>query len=95
MLFGDMCFYLRPISGADFINDSLEHALKFGNRKLNQTDRIKYFKELGIKSFTRKDYLNVFKDISSATASRDLNKGIELKVFIKLGDKNKTNYKLK
>jgi len=23
MLFGDMCFYLRPISGADFINNSL------------------------------------------------------------------------
>lgn len=76
------------------INDSLEHALKFGNRKPNQNDRIAYFKELGIKSFTRKDYMNVFKDISSATASRDLNKGVELKTFMKMGDKNKTNYKL-
>ena len=44
---------------------------------------------------TRKEYMNVFKDISSATASRDLNKGIEIRIFIKIGEKNKTKYKLK
>jgi arginine repressor len=38
--------------------------------------------------------MNVFKDISSATASRDLRKGIELNLFHKTGDKNKTVYKL-
>jgi len=77
------------------INNSLEHILKFGSRKLNQTDRINYFKELGNKEFTRKDYMNVFKEISSATASRDLIKGIELEIFVKIGEKNKTKYRLK
>ncbi len=79
----------------EIINNSLEHILKFGNRKLNQTDRVNYFKELDNKEFTRKDYMNVFKDISSATASRDLIKGIELQLFVKIGEKNKTKYRLK
>ncbi len=79
----------------DIINISLEHTLNFGSRKLTQKDRLNYFKEQKIKDFTRKNYMNVFKDISSATASRDLNKGIELKYFVKIGDKNKTRYKIK
>jgi Fic family protein len=37
--------------------------------------------------------MNVFKDISSATASRDLKKGLELNMFEKTGIKNKTIYK--
>lgn len=77
------------------INDSLEQTLKFGSRKLNQTDRLRYFVELNKEEFTRKEYMNVFKNISSATASRDLNKGIEMNLFIKFGEKNKTRYKLK
>jgi Fic family protein len=77
------------------INNSLEHILKLGSRKLNQTDRINYFKELDNIEFTRKDYMNIFKEISSATASRDLIKGIELEVFVKIGEKNKTKYRLK
>ncbi len=79
----------------EIINNSLEHILKFGNRKLNQTDRINYFKELDNKEFTRKDYMNIFKEISTATASRDLIKGIELEIFVKIGEKNKTKYSLK
>ena len=43
----------------------------------------------------RKDYMNVFKDLSSATASRDLKKGVELKMFKSIGNKNKTEYILK
>ncbi len=35
-----------------------------------------------------------FKDISGATASRDLKKGAELNIFRKIGDKNKTRYHL-
>ncbi len=77
------------------INNSLDHTLNFGNRKLTQKDRLNYFREQTIKEFTRKDYMNIFKDISSATASRDLNKGIEMNYFVKIGDKNKTIYKLK
>jgi Fic family protein len=77
------------------INNSLEHILKFGSRKLNQTDRINYFKELDNIEFTRKDYMNIFKEISSATASRDLIKGVEFEIFVKIGEKNKTKYRLK
>ena len=77
------------------INNSLEHILQFGNRKLNRIDRIYYFKELGHNEFTRKDYMRVFKEISSATASRDLHQGVELEIFVKMGEKNKTKYRLK
>lgn len=45
--------------------------------------------------FTRKDYMDIFKDISSATASRDLKSGVELGFFEKIGEKNKTRYRLK
>jgi hypothetical protein len=38
--------------------------------------------DLGIK-FTRKNYMDVFKDISSATASKDLKKGVELNLMEK------------
>ncbi len=79
----------------DVINNSLEQTLSFGNRKLTQKDRLIYFKEQTIKEFTRKDYMNIFKNISSATASRDLNKGIEMNYFVKVGEKNKTKYRLK
>ena len=36
----------------------------------------------------------VFKDISSATASRDLKKGLVLNLFEKIGEKNKTRYQI-
>lgn len=40
------------------------------------------------------EYMNVFKNISPATASRDLRRGVELSYFQKFGDKNKTIYKI-
>jgi len=79
----------------DVINISLEQTLNFGNRKLTQKDRLIYFKEQKVKEFTRKDYINIFKEISSATASRDLTKGIEMNYFVKKGNKNKTKYSIK
>jgi len=36
--------------------------------------------------------MNVFKNLSSATASRDLKKGVELNIFKSIGNKNKTEY---
>ncbi|HCA82963.1 MAG TPA: cell filamentation protein Fic [Flavobacteriales bacterium] len=77
------------------IDQSLESILTYNNRILKEADRLEYFIALGIKSFTRKDYMNVFKDLSSATASRDLKRGVELKLFRSIGDKNKTEYILK
>ncbi|MCB8999401.1 MAG: Fic family protein [Bacteroidales bacterium] len=76
------------------IEKSLSELLNFNNRILIDADRLEYFKTLGKSEFTRKDYMNVFKDISSATASRDLKKGVELNLFEKTGNKNLTIYKL-
>jgi len=78
----------------DIINKSLEELLHFNNRILKDVDRLGHFIKTGMKEFTRKDYMDVFKDISSATASRDLKKGVELKMLKKTGNKNKTMYKI-
>jgi Fic family protein len=77
------------------IDESLESILTYNHRILKDTDRLEHFISLGIKSFTRKDYMNVFKNLSSATASRDLKKGVELNMFNSTGNKNKTEYILK
>ncbi len=77
------------------IDQSLESILTYNNRILKDTDRLEHFISLGIKLFTRKDYMNVFKDLSTATASRDLKKGVELNLFKSTGDQNKTKYILK
>ncbi|HCQ12093.1 Fic family protein [Flavobacterium sp.] len=76
----------------DVIDKALFELLKFNNRILTDNDRLDYFISLGKKEFKRNDYMNVFKDISSATASRDLKKGIDLNLLEKVGDKNKTIY---
>jgi Fic family protein len=74
------------------IEKSLSQLLNYNNRILKDTDRLEYFLHQGYKEFSRKDYMNVFKDIASATASRDLKKGIELKLFKSSGQLNKTKY---
>jgi Fic family protein len=74
------------------IEKSLESLLSYNNRILKDKDRLEYFLKLGTKEFTRKDYMNVFKDLSSATASRDLKKGMELHLFERIGVLNKTKY---
>ena len=71
---------------------SLESLLNYNNRVLKDVDRLSYFLSLGKKKFNRKDYMNVFKDLSAATASRDLKKGTELNMFVSIGILNKTNY---
>ena len=76
------------------IDISISELLNFNNRTLNEKDRLEYFVSLNKIQFTRKDYMDIFKDISAATASRDLKKGTELKIFEKIGKLNKTIYKL-
>ena len=39
--------------------------------------------------------MDIFKDISSATASRDMKKGVELNLIEKMGEMNKTKHRLK
>jgi len=90
---GDSTKFIEYMLGV--IDDSISELLNFNNRTLNEKDRLEYFVSLNKIKFTRKDYMNIFKGISSATASRDLKKGTELNLFNKLGEKNKTNYRLK
>lgn len=77
------------------INKSLENLLNYNNRILKDIDRLDYFLMLGLKEFTRKDYMNIFKELSSATASRDLKKGLELQLIESIGNLNKTKYIIK
>ena len=43
-------------------------------------------------SFSRKEYMELFKSISSATASRDLRDGVNLKMIKVIGKNNQTRY---
>ncbi|MDQ7918077.1 Fic family protein [Mesonia sp. MT50] len=76
------------------IDVSINKLLDFNNRTLNEKDRLEYFISLNKNEFSRKDYMDIFKDISSSTASRDLKRGLELNLFDKIGEKNKTKYKI-
>lgn len=62
---------------------------------LSQEDRLNHFVSLGKTQFSRKDYMRVFKTLSTASASRDLKKGIEFQLFLKSGEGNQTIYSLK
>lgn len=75
------------------IERSLEELLQNSTKKLTDKDRILIFLENCTSDFTRKDYMNYFKDISSATASRDLKNAVESGLISKLGDKKTTTYK--
>ncbi len=75
------------------ISRSLDELIDWRSRKLTEMERLEYFVSLGKSIFSRKDYLDVFKDISTSTASRDLKKGVELNLFERKGDKNNTLYK--
>jgi len=88
---GNSTIFIEYMLGV--IDTSLQELLTYNNRILTQQDRLDYFKSLGKEIFSRKDYMNVFTEISSATASRDLKKGIELAFFKAEGSMNKTRYR--
>lgn len=74
------------------IDNSLAEMLSYTSRILTEKDRLTYFIKSEKKQFTRKDYMSVFKDISSATASRDLKKAVDLGWIKKQGNNNQTVY---
>jgi Fic family protein len=76
------------------MDNSLNELLNFSNRSMTDIFRLEYFIQMNKSEFSRKYYMNVFKDISSATASRDLVKGTELNLIQKIGEKNKTRYRV-
>jgi len=78
------------------INDTLEDLLKTQNISLTNHARIELFQDIiGSDYFSRQDYLRNYKEISSATASRDLKYAIDLNLIEKIGDKRTTKYKFR
>lgn len=78
----------------EIIKESLEELLHAQNIALTNSDRITIFRSI-IKDeyFSRKHYLRYFKEISTATASRDMQFAAEAGILEKIGDKNSTIYK--
>ncbi|MGH1338451.1 MAG: Fic family protein [Aureispira sp.] len=65
------------------------------NSVLTAQERLDYFiVAFEGKAFSRKDYRDVFKDLSSATASRDLKNGVTAQQLKKVGDKRLTRYQI-
>lgn len=78
----------------DVISDALSEVLLKQRPNLTAKDRLAIFKdEIGTNEFSRKEYMNHYKEISSATASRDLSLGVNEKTLSKIGDKRLTRYK--
>ena len=77
------------------IDDALFMRLSTRQKKFTATDRLEEFIKTNPKEFTRLDYMKMFKAISTATASRDLQKGVEIGFFNKRGSKNKTTYAIR
>jgi Fic family protein len=77
------------------IESSISELLNFNNRTFTAKERLEYFTSLNKTEFSRKNYMDIFKDISSATASRDLKNGVEKNLFKKIGELNKTKYIIK
>jgi Fic family protein len=78
------------------INESLEDLLATQNVNLSGNERMEIFRDkTGNDFFTRQEYMRQFKDISSATASRDLKEAVDKRILIKTGDKRTTRYRFK
>jgi Fic family protein len=76
------------------LSDALDELLAERSGPISSSDRIRIFLSSGAKEFTRKNYMNYFKTISSATASRDLLFAVKENLIHKFGDKNKTIYEV-
>jgi Fic family protein len=74
------------------IDQALNNLLKNQGKPMSSEDRITYFLSLGKNQFTRKEYMGVFKSISTATASRDLKKAVENGMLETEESGNKTKY---
>ncbi len=78
------------------ILQALDDLLKIQNINLTNSDRINLFKSIVNNNyFSRQEYLRNFKEISTATASRDLKYAVDNGLIKKSGEKNTTRYKYK
>lgn len=75
------------------ILESLQELLHSQNKTLYTEDRILLFKEkVKQNKFSRKDYMQNFRNISAPTASRDLKWAVEQGVLLKSGEQRLTEY---
>lgn len=75
------------------ILESLDGLLQSQNKILHTEDRIQLFKDkIGNNKFSRKNYMQNFRNISAPTASRDLKWAVEQGVLAKFGDLRLTEY---
>ena len=76
------------------LDEALEELLRQRRPVLSCEDRIHMFKSLvEARAFSRKDYMRFFPNLSSATASRDLKKGVEEQWLSMSGDKRTATYR--
>jgi Fic family protein len=90
---GESTFFIEFM--LKILSDSLDELLRERQGPISGTERIRMFLATGIKEFTRKSYMNYFKTISTATASRDLLQAVNDNRIKKFGDKSNTTYKVK
>lgn len=77
----------------DKIKLSLAELVDTQKDNFTDTERLNYFlDQVDIREFTRKDYLKMFPKISSATATRDLRKGVEEGILTRKGNDRLANY---
>ena len=75
------------------IDQALADQLQERRLPLTADDRIKIFKEhVGVNEFSRKNYLEFFKDISAPTASRDFKAAVDKKIIKRTGNKRTSVY---
>jgi Fic family protein len=78
----------------EIVSIALDELLRTQNVTVTNKDRITLFKNIiEDKLFTRQDYLRHNKEISSATASRDLKDAVSNGIIEKSGDKRLTKYR--
>lgn len=78
------------------INEALHELLATQRQSLSAIERIDLFIQKHTDgSFTRKEYLQLFKNIAAPTASRDLKEAVAKKILEKKGDKNVTKYQIR
>lgn len=83
----------------DFMLAQIKEALKMlleetRSVTINTSNRLQQFKSrFPQKMFSRKDYQNIFKSISTSTASRDLSYGVKSGLLERIGDKRTAVYR--
>jgi len=76
------------------IRQALEDELKRPARRATATDRLYDFAATARAPFSRRDYLAAHPNLSTATASRDLQLGVSLGLLVKRGEGNQSRYEV-